>query len=150
MIALQINSEAKFRKVFREGINKCFLMPAEFKDDAMRNFFRRKFEEFVNDSVNPFTKNSDHMSNFLTDCSSNASENADFAKEHTERCKIELEYTQCSDTSFLAVEEADVSMESPSEDHDKLLNDILPPISDNIGTLEEDGSGINYSAFNRE
>ena len=38
VIALQINSEAKFRKVFREGINKCFLMPAEFKDDAMRNF----------------------------------------------------------------------------------------------------------------
>ena len=54
VIALQINSEAKFRKVYREGINKCFLMPAEFKDDAMRNFFRRKFEEFVNDSVEVF------------------------------------------------------------------------------------------------
>ena len=46
--AFQINSEAKFTKVYREGVSKCFLMPAEFKDDTMRNFFRAKFEDFVN------------------------------------------------------------------------------------------------------
>ena len=38
LIAFQINSEAKFSKVYREGISKCFLMPAEFKDDAMCNY----------------------------------------------------------------------------------------------------------------
>ena len=47
LIAFQINSEAKFTKVYRKGISKCFLMPSEFNDDAMRNFFRFKFEEFV-------------------------------------------------------------------------------------------------------
>ena len=78
LIALQINSEAKFTKVFRKGINKCFLMPAEFKDDAMRNFFRGKFEEFVNGS------NGDKRKNVLRDHSSSAIEKADFAEEHTE------------------------------------------------------------------
>ena len=65
-------------------------MPAEFKDDAMRNFFRSKFEEFINDSVN-FVKDSDNTRNSLIDKFSNGLENADFAAEHTERRKSELE-----------------------------------------------------------
>ena len=149
LIALQINSEAKFTKVFRQGINKCFLMPAEFKDDAMRKFFKVKFQEFVKDSVN-LINDGDHIRNSLTDLNSDASEKAEFAEEHTERRKIELEYAKCNDTSFVDVEEADVSLESSNQNHDKLVNDDSHPISNDFDKVEEDGNGINSSAFNRE
>ena len=46
LIAFQMNSEAKFSKVYCEGVNQCFLMPADFKDDVMRNFYNLKFEKF--------------------------------------------------------------------------------------------------------
>ena len=46
LIAYNMNSEAKFIKVYTDGVKKCFLMPADFKDDAMRNFYSVKFKEF--------------------------------------------------------------------------------------------------------
>ena len=110
LIALQINREAKFTKVFREGINKCFLMPAEFKDDTMRTFFRCKFEEFINDSVNSNIKHGNRIRNFLSTRSSDAFENADFEEEHEERCKIEQEYAKCIGTSFIDAEKVDFLM----------------------------------------
>ena len=63
---MQINSEAKFIKVYTEGINKCFLMPAEFNDDAMRTFFSGKFDEFVNGSANPNRKCDDNSKSCST------------------------------------------------------------------------------------
>ena len=65
LIAFQINREAKFTKVFIEGVSRCFLMPAEFRDDTMRNFFRVKFEEFV-DSTGNFTGRDDDMKDSLS------------------------------------------------------------------------------------
>ena len=150
LIAFQINGEAKFTKVFREGINKCFLIPAEFKDDARRKFFKGRFKEFVNDSVNPRIYDGDHINSSLTDRYSNALEKADFAEEHRERREIELEYAKCNGISFVDVEETDVSLEFSTQNHDKLSNDDSHPISDDIDKLEQDGSGINSSAFNRE
>ena len=150
LIALEINSEAKFTKVFREGINKCFLMPAEFKDDTMRTFFRCKFEEFINDSVNSHIKHGNRISNFMSTRSSDAFENADFEDEHEERCKIEQEYAKCIGTSFIDAEKADFSMQSSTENHDKLIDDDSPLISGDVGTLKEDGRGINRSLFKRE
>ena len=51
LVAFYINSEAKFRKVYTEGVSKCFLMPAEFKDEAMRKYFRVKFEHILLSNV---------------------------------------------------------------------------------------------------
>ena len=65
-LAFQINSEAKFTKVYREGGKKCFLMPAEFKDDAMRNFFRVKFEEFCDSSARFMRSGDDHSENLFS------------------------------------------------------------------------------------
>ena len=125
-------------------------MPTEFKDDAMRKFFKAKFEEFVNDSVNPLVNNGDHIRSSFPDCNSEALEKADFAEEHTERRKIELEYAKCNGTSFVDVQEADVSLESYTQNHDKLVSDDSHPVSDDIDKLHEDDSGINSSAFNHE
>ena len=91
VIAFQINSEAKFTKVYRKGVSKCFLMPAEFKDDTMRNFFRAKFEDFVNGPVNFTMKDGDHKWSFLSVSSCISVKNADFGEEHLERRKTELE-----------------------------------------------------------
>ena len=132
IIALQINSEAKFTKVFKEGINKCFLMPAEFKDDAMRNFFRGKFEEFVNGS------NGDHRKNMLIDYSSSAIEKADFGEVHTERRKCELEYVRGMSAGFDDVEEVEVPFESSTWNHDNLIDDGSTPETDNFSTLQQD------------
>ena len=80
LIAFQINSEAKFTKVYREGVSKCFLMPAEFRDDVMRNFFRVKFEEFADISGNLIMKDKNHTMSFLSSRSSSPSVNADFER----------------------------------------------------------------------
>ena len=86
----------------------------------------------------------------MTDRSSRASEKADFAEEHTERRKIELEYAGCCSTSFVDQEEGDVSMQSSTENYDKLIDDDSHPISDDIGMLAEDGREISCLRFNRE
>ena len=150
LIAFQINSEAKFTKVYREGVSKCFLMPAEFRDDAMRNFFRVKFEEFVDTSGNLVMKDKDHRMNFLNSRSSRAPENADFAEEHLERRKIEIEYVKSRSTGFVDLEEAGGSCESSSGTHDKLIDDDSSKVTDEFFTLEKDGRGKYCSLFNRE
>ena len=144
LIALQINSEAKFKKVFRDGTNICFLMPAQFKDNAMRSFFRGKFEEFINGS------NSDHRRNLLNDYSSSAVEKADFADEHIERRKCELEYVRGMGSGFADVEEAEVSKKSSTGNPRNLIDVNLNPIGDKFFTLQQDRGGISCSLFKRE
>ena len=143
LIALHINSEAKFTKVFREGINKCFLMPAEFKDDAMRNFYRGKFEEFVNGS------NGDHRKNMLNDYSTSAIKKADFAEVHTERRKCELEYVRNVGADFADVE-LEVPIESSTGNHDNLIDDDSNPEIANFYTLQQGSKKFNCSLFKRE
>ena len=45
--ALYINKDAKFSKIFTEGRNKSFLLPHNFKDDTMRNYYLVKYYGFV-------------------------------------------------------------------------------------------------------
>ena len=91
LIAFQINREAKFSKVYIEGVSRCFLMPAEFRDDTMRNIFRVKFEEFV-DGTGNFTGRDDDMKDFSPGPKRSALGKIDFEKEHIERQKYEYEY----------------------------------------------------------
>ena len=123
-IAFQANSDAKFKKVYREGIAKCFLMPAEFKDDEMRNFYRVKFEQFLDNSVNLINmKDGDHSDSFWSGRNCGSLENADFAEVHQERRKAELEYSRGRHTTTDDLEETDVSTEPSRENHGKLIDD---------------------------
>ena len=115
LIAFLINSEAKFTKVYREGNSKCFLMPAEFSDDIMRNFFRVKFEQFVDSSGSVIMKDDDHRVSFLNNRSTKAPEDADFAEEHLERRKAELQYCKSTSSGVVDQEESDIRMESSSK-----------------------------------
>ena len=149
LIAFQINSEAKFTKVYREGIRKCFLMPSEFKDDAMRNFFRFKFDEFVSSSANFIMKDDDHRSSFLSFSKYSASGKADFSEEHSARREIELDYARGRGTD-VNLEDADVKIEFSSESNHVMVEDYLPPVSDDYFMLKGDGGGMTSSLFNRE
>ena len=119
-------------------------MPAEFKDDAMRNFFRGKFEEFINGS------NGHHRKKVLSECSSSVIEKADFAEEHTERRKCELEYVRSVGAGFAKVEEADVVIESSTGNHENLIDDDSSPVTDNFSTLHQDNREFSCSLFKRE
>ena len=141
MIAFQINSDAKFTKVYREGSTKCFLMPAEFKDDTMRNFFRAKFDDFVNGPVNFTMKNGDHKRSFLSGSSHSSVENADFVEEHFERRKIELEYLQGRRNDVSDREEVNHSM---------LIDYDSPTETGDFFAAKEDDKGVNCSLFNHE
>ena len=45
--AFFINKNANFSKIFREGTNHPFLLPHDFKDDAMRNYYMVKYHSFL-------------------------------------------------------------------------------------------------------
>ena len=149
LIAFQINSEAKFTKVYREGISKCFLMPSEFKDDAMRNFFRLKFEEFIKSSGNFIVEDDDRRGSFLSCGKYSASEEADFSEEHSARLQIKLDYARERGTD-VNLEDADVKIQSSSESNHVLIEDDLPPVTDDFFIFKGDGEGMNNSLFKRE
>ena len=149
-IAFQANSNAKFKKVYREGITKCFLMPAEFKDDEMRNFYRVKFEQFLDNSGNlTIMKDGDHSGSFWSGRNCGSLENADFAEVHLERRKAELEYSRGRHTNTDDLEETDVSTEPSRENHGQLIDDNLPAVTNYSSTLKEDGIRLNH-LFNCE
>ena len=103
LIALYINSEAKFRKVYAEGVSKCFLMPAEFKDEAMRNFFRVKFEQF-RESGSKLGKKVTNLNLGGVQEKSIAQE-MDFAEEHLERRSVQEQYLEHN--SSVQIQEAE-------------------------------------------
>ena len=90
LLAFYINSEAKFTKVYTEGVSKCFLMPAEFKDEAMRKYFIVKFEQF--------RENGSHLSrkavevNLVDIQTESSPHKMDFAEEHSGRRNLQHEY----------------------------------------------------------
>ena len=143
LIAFLINSEAKFTKVYREGTSKCFLMPAEFSDDIMRNFFRVKFEQFVDSSGSVSMKDDDYRGSFLNNRSTKAPKDADFAEEHLERRKAELEYSKSTSSGVIDQEESDIRIESSSKY-------ALLQTTNAFSTLQKDDKGISSSSFNRE
>ena len=142
-MAFLINSEAKFTKVYREGISKCFLMPAEFRDETMRNFFRNKFEQFVNSSRGVTVEDSNYSDSNLSVQKSRVHENADFLIEHSKRREAELEYYRGRCNGVVDDEESDIQMEISSKGE-------LPPATIDLSTKEMDDRGINSPIFNRE
>ena len=148
LIAFLINSDAKFTKVYREGVSKCFLMPAEFKDDAMRNFYRVKYQEFVDNTGNFSLKIDDHKEHFFDGRRRSVSENVDFAEEHLERRKVEREWA--IGTGVVSVEESDGEIGSPNGNHDTTIDGDSPPVTDDFFGLTKDGRRINCSRFDAE
>ena len=143
LIAFLINSEAKFTKVYKEGTSKCFLMPAEFRDSTMRDFFRVKFEQFADSSGSIIMNDDDYRGNISSDLSSTAPENADFAEEHMERRKAELQYDRSTDSEADDQEGPDKQIESSSREN-------LPPVTIEFSKLKKDNRRISSPSFNQE
>ena len=137
-LAFQINSEAKFTKVYREGASKCFLMPAEFKDDAIRDFFRVKFEEFCNSSRRVMRSGEDHSENLFSSRRGSITGKADFAEEHLQRRKFELEYAKNS------------KLESTVVDDDRRSDDDSRSMTNDYFADKQEVKGVNCSQFNAE
>ena len=113
LVAFHINSEAKFIKVYTEGVSKCFLMPAEFKDEAMRKFFQLKFEQFRT-SGSKLSKKVANI-NLVGVQTEGVSEEADFCKEHLERRKAQEEYLRRHDTDNVHEAEAESGLASDED-----------------------------------
>ena len=64
-------------------------MPADFKDNTMRTYFRLKFEQFNKGNDR---KDVDACKNMLPLNSDILQQNMDFPQEHCEKRKVELEY----------------------------------------------------------
>ena len=125
-------------------------MPAEFKDDAMRNFYRIKFEQFVGNSGNLIMKDGHHSGSFLSCRRSNTVEGSDFAEEHLERRKAELEYARDRGSALVDMEEVDVPIQPSTKNDNKKLTDHDPlTLEDNFFTMEDDGRRFNH-LFNIE
>ena len=146
LIAFQINKEAKFNKVYRENSNECFLMPAEFKNQAMRNFFRLKFEQF-NNIFGHEMKDADAFGKILEDSRVSMREELDFALEHSERQRVEVEYLTANG---VAVEdESKGEMRAPFFQYETQSNsESLPTTS--IPAGNEDAGRNNLSDFDAE
>ena len=97
LFAFYINSDAKFRKVYTEGASKCFLMPAEFKDEAMRKYFRVKFEQFRESGSALCTKEVEV--NFVGVQEESNPQEMDFAEEHSERRSVQQQYIRDSSSA---------------------------------------------------
>ena len=118
-------------------------MPAEFRDDTMRNFFRMKFEQFVTRSASVIMKDNNYSGSILRSREPRAEESADFAEEHWERREVELEYNRSRSNGVIDEEEADIKM--------KLSNKgDLPPVTTYFSTVQMDDRGIHCPSFNRE
>ena len=89
LIAFHINNEAKFTKIYREGSGVCFLMPADFKDNAMRTYFRTKFNQFNKSNDR---KTDDTCNDILRVNIDISREDMDFSYEYSEKRRAELEY----------------------------------------------------------
>ena len=140
LIAFHINNEAKFRKVYREGSSECFLMPANFKDDAMRTYFRSKFEQFIGGVDR---KNDHSCNNILGAITDIPLEDMDFPHEHSEKRRAELEYV--IDRGILTRDDIEGETDIVSARTDNMSNCKLlmtDPMS--TGT----GGGTNVDEFN--
>ena len=118
-------------------------MPAEFRDETIRNFYRVKFEQFAHSSGGFILKDNSYKGRFLSSRIFRAQKNADFAEEYKERREAELEYDRGRCKGVVDEEEADIEMELSS-------NGDLPPVMIDFSTEEIDDRGINNPSFDRE
>ena len=88
-------------------------------------------------------KDYDYRGSILSDRSFIAPANADFAEEHLERRKAELDYNRGRDFEVDNEEESENHMESSSKDD-------LPLVTSMFSTLQNNDRGISSPSFNRE
>lgn len=95
-------------------------------------------------------KDGDHSGRFLSSRSCSTVEVSDFAEEHLERRKAELEYVRDRGSAFVDMEKVDVPIQPSTENDNKKLTDDDPlTVADNFFTMEDDGRRFNH-LFNRE
>ena len=145
LLALHINSAAKFNKVYRENSSKCFLMPAEFKDETMRTFFRSKFEQFRHFSGNDM-KEDDAYDKILDNIRDSVQEELDFALENCERQRIELEYLTAN--GLVDADESKVKTSSLLFQSGRKSNFESQPTTSRITAEHDDSERNNLSDFN--
>ena len=76
--------------MYTKDVSKCFLMPAEFKDEAMRKYFIVKFEQFRENGLHLSRK---AVEVNLVDIQTESSPHKmDFAEEHSGRRNLQHEY----------------------------------------------------------
>ena len=149
LIAFQINSEAKFAKVYRKGARKCFLMPADFKDDAMRQFYRHKFEQFEEfcDRGGEVVKDNKQDSFFEVD-KLGVSKGADFVEEHSMRRRVQLEYAR--DNNFVGSEEGEVEHQPKPGSNVLSSNSYSVPMEECAFVVNSLSRRMDSSKFNDE
>ena len=97
-------------------------MPVEFKDDAIRDFFAVKFEDFVNGEKAWIIKDDEHSENLIGCRSSSILEKVDFGEENLERRKFEQGCAK--ETGVVYKLEVDAEAESPIANNDIQSNFI--------------------------
>ena len=89
--AFFINKNAKFSKIFREGTKHPFLLPHNFKDDAMRNYYMVKYHAFLHGG-----RGSDEVDNweeyFFGGKRWKKAGAPDFNEEHLRQQRLENQY----------------------------------------------------------
>ena len=107
--AFFINKNAKFSKIFREGTMHPFLLPHNFKDDAMRNYYMVKYHAFLHGG-----RGSDEVDNwevyFFGGKGWKKAGAPDFNEEHLRRQRLEKQYL-IDRTSVTEVSEGEISEE---------------------------------------
>ena len=93
--ALFINKDAKFSKIFRKGTKKAFLLPHNFSDDAMRNYYLVKYHAFL-DGGRVSDEVEDWDVYFFGGKAWSKADAPDFKEEHLERKRLEKEYLNCT------------------------------------------------------
>ena len=122
-------------------------MPAEFRNDTIRNFFRIKFEEFIDNVGNFDVTTDDKKESFLCDRRHIIPEDVDFKEYYIEKRKIELEYIRKTDNS--CSEEVDVDVDSQENKVDIDVDGDSPMVTGYTCVPKKDGKRNCYR-FNAE
>ena len=93
--ALYINKNAKFSKIYRKGCNKPFLLPHNFIDDAMRNYYIVKYHSFL-DGGRESNKNLIWEGYFFGGKPWKKMVVGDFKEEHLMQQRLEKKYLSSS------------------------------------------------------
>ena len=105
--AFFINKNAQFSKIFREGTKHPFLLPHNFKDDAMRNYYMVKYHAFLHGGGG--SEEVDNWEEYYFGGKRWKNAGApDFDEEHLRRQRLEKQYLSGS-TSVTEVSEGEIS-----------------------------------------
>ena len=138
--AFFINKNAKFSKIFRKGTKHPFLLPHNFKDDAIRNYYMVKYHAFLHGR-----RGSEEVDNweeyFFGGKPWKKVGAPDFNEEHLTRQRLEKQYLsgRTSDTEVSEGEISEKIVDSGSDvesDSSTSLNDCF--VEDFLGRFRSD------------